>query len=105
MKTEKLFSSEELEAIREATSAAETQTGGEIVPYIVERVFESDHARWRGATLGALAAALAAGFSESRGDYVATMDADLQDDPAEIPTSSPGRTRRWRRWTPTSCGR
>lgn len=31
------------------------------------------------------AAALAAGFSESRGDFVATMDADLQDDPAEIP--------------------
>lgn len=31
------------------------------------------------------AAALAAGFSESRGEYVATMDADLQDDPVEIP--------------------
>lgn len=31
------------------------------------------------------AAALAAGFEASRGDYVITMDADLQDDPAEIP--------------------
>ncbi|MBD3278624.1 MAG: glycosyltransferase [Candidatus Aegiribacteria sp.] len=31
------------------------------------------------------AAALAAGFAESRGDFVATLDADLQDDPAEIP--------------------
>ncbi|MGL6225033.1 MAG: glycosyltransferase family 2 protein [Thermoguttaceae bacterium] len=31
------------------------------------------------------AAALKAGFSESTGDFVITMDADLQDDPAEIP--------------------
>ncbi|HPM76275.1 MAG TPA: glycosyltransferase family 2 protein [bacterium] len=30
-------------------------------------------------------AALAAGFKESRGEIVFTMDADLQDDPAEIP--------------------
>ncbi len=31
------------------------------------------------------AAALAAGFSRARGEYVATLDADLQDDPSEIP--------------------
>lgn len=31
------------------------------------------------------AAALSAGFSESRGDIVITLDADLQDDPKEIP--------------------
>ena len=31
------------------------------------------------------AAALAEGFKYSSGDYVVTMDADLQDDPAEIP--------------------
>ena len=30
-------------------------------------------------------AALAAGFAEVRGRYVGTMDADLQDDPSEIP--------------------
>jgi len=30
-------------------------------------------------------AALAAGFSEARGDIVFTLDADLQDDPKEIP--------------------
>lgn len=30
-------------------------------------------------------AALTAGFREARGDVVVTMDADLQDDPAEIP--------------------
>ena len=32
------------------------------------------------------AEALAAGFRESRGEVVVTMDADLQDDPREIPT-------------------
>ena len=31
------------------------------------------------------AAALAAGFREAQGDVVVTLDADLQDDPAEIP--------------------
>jgi glycosyltransferase involved in cell wall biosynthesis len=31
------------------------------------------------------AAALAAGFTQARGDIVVTIDADLQDDPAEIP--------------------
>ena len=30
-------------------------------------------------------AALSAGFKEARGEYIITMDADLQDDPAEIP--------------------
>ncbi len=30
-------------------------------------------------------AALAKGFQEARGDFIVTMDADLQDDPAEIP--------------------
>ncbi len=32
------------------------------------------------------AAALAAGFNKASGKYVITMDADLQDDPAEIPS-------------------
>jgi len=31
------------------------------------------------------AAALSEGFKEARGEYIITMDADLQDDPAEIP--------------------
>jgi glycosyltransferase involved in cell wall biosynthesis len=32
------------------------------------------------------AAALAVGFREAQGDLIVTLDADLQDDPAEIPT-------------------
>src|SRR5438128_1560014 len=31
------------------------------------------------------AAALAAGFKAARGEFILTLDADLQDDPAEIP--------------------
>jgi putative membrane protein len=56
------FPAADLEAIRAATAAAEARSGGEIVPYIVERAVDRDAARWRGATLGALGAALAAGL-------------------------------------------
>jgi len=31
-------------------------------------------------------AALSAGFKEAQGEYIITMDADLQDDPNEIPS-------------------
>ena len=41
------------------------------------------------------AAALAAGFAHAEGDVVVTIDADLQDDPAEIPAC-------WRSWTRAS---
>lgn len=64
-----LFSEADLEAIRKATAAAESQTSGEIVPYIVERVIDHDEARWRGATIGALAAALSTGLVETFGNY------------------------------------
>lgn len=64
-----VFSDADLKAIREATAAAEGRTGGEIVPYIVERVVDHDEARWRGATIGALAAALAAGLVHFFGGY------------------------------------
>ena len=69
MKIERFFSADDLTAIQEATTAAELQTGGEIVPYIVERVVERDEARWRGATLGALAAALVAGVVHVLGPF------------------------------------
>lgn len=69
MHIERYFSDGDLEAIREATTAAEARTGGEIVPYVVERVLEDDAASWRGATIGALAAALAAGIIHVIGQF------------------------------------
>jgi len=64
-----VFSEAELESIRRATAAGERRSGGEIVPYIVERVVDPDEARWPGATLGALGAALLAGLVHTFGDY------------------------------------
>lgn len=69
MRIDRYFSESDLLAIREATTAAETRTGGEIVPYIVERALEKGAAGWRGATIGALAAALAAGLVNVIGQY------------------------------------
>jgi putative membrane protein len=69
MMARSLFNERDLEAIRKATASAETRTSGEIVPYIVERVVERDDARWRGATLGALGAALIAGVVHAVGHY------------------------------------
>ncbi len=63
------FTEADLEAIRRATAAGEEGTGGEIVPYIVERVVDLDEARWPGATLGALGAAVIAGLVNAFGDY------------------------------------
>ena len=64
-----LFSEDDLRSIREATTAAESRTGGEIVPFIVERVLDHDEARWRGAALGALGAALVAGLVNALGGF------------------------------------
>ena len=66
---EQLFSDTDLGNIREATKQAETGHAGEIVPYIVERVDDHDEARWRGATLGALAVSLIIGAVYVLGDY------------------------------------
>ena len=54
---------------------------------VIEGIHQSD-ARFRGLRLRrnyGKSAALAAGFKECSGTVVVTMDADLQDDPAEIP--------------------
>ena len=64
-----IFSKADLEAIRRATAAGEEGSGGEIVPYIVERVVDPDEARWPGATLGALGAAVVTGLVNAFGDY------------------------------------
>jgi putative membrane protein len=69
MRLRTLFSEADLEAIQAATAAGESRSAGEIVPYIVERVVDRDTARWRGATLGALGAALIAGLVSAFGDF------------------------------------
>jgi putative membrane protein len=69
MKVHRFFSDDDLESIRKATADAESRTGGEIVPFIVERVVEKDEARWRAAAVGALAAAAAAGLADLFGGY------------------------------------
>lgn len=54
---------------------------------VIEQL-NSDDARFAGLRFRrnyGKSAALAAGFARARGRYVLTMDADLQDDPAEIP--------------------
>ncbi|MEM8934036.1 MAG: hypothetical protein AAGE94_22785 [Acidobacteriota bacterium] len=63
-----VFSDADLEAIRAATAEAEAKTSGEIVPYLVERLDEHPEARARGAVLGALIAALAAGALHAFGE-------------------------------------
>jgi putative membrane protein len=64
-----VFSESDLEAIRRATADGERRSSGEIVPYIVERVVDSDEARWAGAALGALGAALVAGIVHAFGGF------------------------------------
>ena len=69
MRIRNLFSDDDLEAIRQATARGESRSAGEIVPYIVERVIDGDEARWRGATLGALGAAVIAGLVNAFGEF------------------------------------
>lgn len=55
-----LFSDADRERIRDAVAAAETQTAGEIVPYVVRRSAAYEVATWRGASFAALLAGLVA---------------------------------------------
>lgn len=57
---EPLFTDDERERIRAAVAAAETQTAGEIVPYVVRQSGDYDVATWRAASAGALLAAVVA---------------------------------------------
>lgn len=63
------FSDADLERIGEAARAAEQRTSGEVVAYLVNRVDEHDEAAWKGASLGALAAAAAGGFGHWLGGF------------------------------------
>ncbi len=64
------FSEQELEAVRAATLAAESQTGGELVCVIVERCDSYEASWWKVATLGALAGSILASlWYSSRGGW------------------------------------
>jgi putative membrane protein len=56
------FTAEELEAIREATRAAENQTGGELVCVIVQQADVYEASLWKAAALGALGGTVVAGL-------------------------------------------
>jgi len=53
------FGAPDLEAVRRAVAAAEAESGGEIVPYVVAASDPYPGAAWKGAALGAIAGALA----------------------------------------------
>jgi len=59
-KLNRLFSERDRAAVREATAAAESKTGAEVVSVVVARCDAYDEAAWKAAALGAVAAALAA---------------------------------------------
>ncbi len=63
------FSDADLERIGEAARAAEERTSGEVVAYLVGRVDDHDEAAWKGAALGALAAAGLGGFGHWLGGF------------------------------------
>ena len=63
------FSDDELARIAEAARQAERRTSGEIVAYLVSRVDDYDGAAWKGAALGALSAAMAAGVGHWLGGF------------------------------------
>ena len=53
-----LFSEQDLEAVRSAVAAAEGETAGEIVPYLVDASDGYEGMLWKGAALGALGGGL-----------------------------------------------
>ena len=69
MNPKKLFSENDLEAIRQATGKAEMRTSGEIVPVVVGACDNYSEALWKSATFGALLAALAAGIVHYLGGF------------------------------------
>ena len=60
MPVEPLFSETDLEAVRRAVAAAEGETSGEIVPFVVDASDAYEGALWKGTALGALGSAVLA---------------------------------------------
>ncbi len=60
-----LFSEQDLEAVRGAVAAAEGETSGEIVPFVVDASDAYEGALWKGTALGALGAALVAAVAHA----------------------------------------
>jgi len=63
------FNASDLEAVRRAVAAAEAESAGEIVPYVVAASDPYPGAAWKGATFGALLAALLAWAVVRWGDF------------------------------------
>lgn len=66
------LSADDLEAVRSAAATAERRTAGEIVVVVARRVDDHPEARYRAATFGALAGALAAGLVHWLGGFWVT---------------------------------
>lgn len=63
------FSASDLEAVRRAVAAAEAESAGEIVPYVVAASDPYPGAAWKGAAFGSLAGALLAWALHRWGGY------------------------------------
>jgi len=68
MHVEKFFSDADLQEIEGAVRDAEKRSSGEIVPYVVSHSDHYETAAWKGATLGAFTAVVAAGAARYFGD-------------------------------------
>lgn len=66
---QRFFRDQDLQAVRAAVAAAEEATGGEIVTYVVGRCDPYEEARWKGAALGAVFLAAAAGLAHWAGGF------------------------------------
>ncbi len=60
-----LFSEQDLEAVRQAVAAAEGETSGEIVPFVVDASDAYEGTLWKGTALGALGTALLAAVAHT----------------------------------------
>jgi putative membrane protein len=69
MHVESFFSPADLREIQEAVRDAEANTAGEILPYVVSHSDHYEAAAWKGATLGAFAAVVAAAAAHWLGGY------------------------------------